>query len=248
MALMACVTGAMGQSIERATEIAIGSVNRLDTYLSPQNYKGTDIRFISDVMRYGRKDWDVKLTHEGAIDLSHNLADNADALAGHYDFAFAMLHRWKLMDGKLTLHLGGMTELYLGFAYNTHNTANNPAQGYASLTVGGSGMASYQLKIGKKTYILSYQARLPLAGIMFSPAYGQSYYELFYGGNYDSNIVFNGINTPSFRQQISVGIPVGKGYTINVGYLGDIHQAKPNNLKQHVYTNDFFIGYTKTIK
>lgn len=242
-----CVVQAMAQSVERATQIAVGSVNRLDTYLSPLEYKGTDVRFISDVLRSGKKDWDMQLTHEGCFDMSHNLADNADALAGHYDFSFGMMHRWEMMDGQLTLRLGGMTELYLGFAYNTHNSANNPAQGYASLSVGGSGMAVYRLKIGRKVFPITYQARLPLAGIMFSPAYGQSYYELFYEGNGDGNVVFNGINTPSFRQQIGVGIPVGRGCTITVGYLGDIRQAKPNHLKQHVYTNDFFIGYTKQI-
>lgn len=235
------------QTVDRTTEIAVGHVNRLDTYLSPLEYKGTDFRFISDVTRYGKKDWDIKFTHEGCFDVSHNPTDNGNAIAGHYDFAFAMMHRWKMMDGKLTLHLGGMSELYLGFAYNTHNSANNPAQGYASLALGGAGMASYQLKIGKKTFVISYQARLPLAGIMFSPAYGQSYYELFYGDKADGNIVFNGINTPSFRHQIDIGIPVGKGYTVNVGYLGDIHQAKPNKLKQHVYTNDFIVGFTKRI-
>lgn len=247
VAFMACVVNAIGQTVERTTQVAVGSVNRLDTYLSPLEYKGTDVRFVSDVLRYGSKAWDKQLLHEGCIDVSHNPADNANALAGHYDFSFAMMRRWEMMDGKLTLRLGGMSKVYLGFAYNMHNNANNPAQGYASLSVGGSGMAAYSLKIGKRTFLLSYQAQLPLAGIMFSPAYGQSYYELFYEGNADGNVAFCGINTPSFRQQIGVGIPVGKSNVITVGYLGDIHQAAPNNLKQHVYTNDFFIGFTKKI-
>lgn len=247
IAMLSWVTGLTAQTIERATQIAVGSVNRLDTYLSPLNYKGTNVTFVSDVLRENPSLWDIKLTHEGSFDFSHNPADNAKALAGHYDFAFAMLHRWEMMDGKLVLRLGGMADLYLGFAYNAHNSANNPAQAYASLALGGSGMATYHLKLGKRTYPVTYQARLPLAGMMFSPAYGQSYYEMFYEGSEDNNVVFYGINTPSFRQQISVGIPVGKAWLISLGYLGDIRQATPNNLKQHVYTNDFFIGFTKKI-
>lgn len=236
-------------NIERSTQIAFGTVNRFDTYLSPLEYEGTDVRFISDVLRVSKgKRWDWQLTHDGGIDISHNRADNANALAGHYDFAVATMYRWNMADNKLTLRLGGMANANLGFAYNMHNSANNPAQGYASVSIGGAGMATYKLRIGKHEFPITYQARLPLAGIMFSPAYGQSYYELFYEGNSDNNIVFNGINTPSFRQQLSIGVNIGRGRFITFGYLGDIRQATPNNLKQHIYTNDFFIGVKTLVR
>lgn len=241
------------QTVERSTMIAVGASNRLDTYLSPQNYKGMDARFISSVLRQKPDSatliTDLQLTHDAGIDYTDNLAENANALAGHYNFAFSMLHRWTLLDGKLTVRAGAMAELYVGFAYNMHNSANNPAQGYASLGIGGIGMASYKMPwtIRKHPIYVSYEARLPLLGVMFSPNYGQSYYEIFSRGDYDNNVVLTTIATPSYRHQLTVDLHLGKRTTFSVGYLGDIRQATPNSLKQHIYTNAVVLGVKKVL-
>lgn len=229
--------------IEKSTMIAIGGMNRYDTYLSPLEYRGTDVRFISSVLRVRPSKWDMQFTHEGAFDYTENPSGNGEAMAGHYNFAFSMMHRWQMMGGKLTLRAGGMTELMLGFAYNMRNTANNPAQGYAQWAIGGAGMASYDFTLLKQKFRVNYEARLPLVGIMFSPNYGQSYYEMFSRDNYDHNIVCYGIDTPTFRHMLSLEMATGKRSAVTVGYLGDIRQAKPNNLRQHTYTNSFVIGF-----
>lgn len=234
--------------IERSTQFAFGATNMLDTYLSPLEYTGTDVRFISSVLRTRDCGWDIQYTHEGCYAYTSNPADNADAMAGHYDFAFAMMHRWAMLDGKLTLRLGGMSDFYLGFAYNMRTAANNPAQGYASLAVGGAGMATYKLKIGKITLPVTYEVRVPLIGMMFSPAYGQSYYEIFNCGNYDHNVQCFTIATPSLRHQLSVDIPVWKRTSVRVGYFSDIRQATPNHLKQHTYTHSLLVGFIKNIR
>ena len=232
-------------SIERTTAFAIGKTQRLDTYLSAEEYSGTDYRFISTILRIRPCKWDLQFTHEGALDYTHNRADNANALAGHYDFAFAMMKRMeKNENNPLTLRAGFMSDLFCGFAYNMRNSANNPAQGYASLSLGGAAMATYKLNIGKATIPITYEVRIPIIGIMFSPAYGQSYYELFNTGNYDNNIVVTSIAVPQLRHQLSAEYPIGKHTNIRVGYLGDYRQSKPNNLKQHTYTNSFLIGFT----
>lgn len=232
---------------DRTTAVAIGTTNRLDTYLSPQDYKGSTVRFLSNVLRSRRNLWDMQFSHEGAVDVTHNKADNADALSGHYDFAFSMMKRWEMMDGAMTLRAGGMTNLYLGFAYNTKNVANNPAQGYASWSIGWAGSATYRVKVGRYTLPVTYEMRMPLVGMMFSPAYGQSYYELFYGGKYDDNIVFTNVSTPSLRHQLSVDLPLWRKASLRLGYLGDVRQAKPNHLKQHEYSHSFVIGVTRML-
>lgn len=232
----------------RSTAIAIGHMNRLDTYLSPEEYTGTDIRFISDVLRLNYGTWTKQLTHEGAIDYTHNRVGNGNTLAGHYNFAFAMTKSLLKENSRFSIRAGFMTDLYVGFAYNMRNSANNPAQGYASLSVGGAATARYNLQIKGKTIPVSYEMRIPMVGIMFSPAYGQSYYELFNNGNYDSNIVLTSIAVPQFRHQLSADYPIGKNTHFRIGYLGDYRQSKPNNLKQHTFTNSFFIGLVHGIK
>ena len=231
--------------IERTTAFAIGKTQRLDTYLSQEEYRGTDYRFISNVLRIRPNKWDFQFTHEGALDYTHNRVENANTLAGHYDFTFAMMKRLDIVESSpLTLRAGFMSDLYAGFAYNMHNSANNPAQGYASLSIGGAAMGTYRLKIGEKTIPITYEVRVPMIGIMFSPAYGQSYYEMFNNGNYDNNIVVTSIAVPQLRHQLSVEYPVGKQINIRIGYLGDYRQSKPNDLKQHTYTNSLLIGFT----
>lgn len=237
----------MTTQVCRTTAIAIGTTDRLDTYLSPQDYKGTTVRFLSSVLRNRRNMWDLQFDHEGAIDVTHNKADNGNSLSGHYDFAFSMMKRWEMMDGALTLRAGGMTSLYLGFAYNTKNTANNPAQGYASWGIGCAGMATYRVCIGRFVFPLTYEMRVPLAGLMFSPAYGQSYYEMFYGGKYDDNIVFTNVSVPTLRHQLYVDMPFWRRVSLRIGYLGDVRQAKPNHLKQHEYSHSFVLGVTKKL-
>ena len=231
--------------IERTTAFAIGKTQRLDTYLSQEKYSGTDYRFISNVLRIRPNKWDFQFTHEGALDYTHNRVENANTLAGHYDFAFAMMKRLdKFENGPFTLRAGIMSDLYVGFAYNMRNSANNPAQGYASLSIGGTAIGTYRLKIGDKTIPITYEVRVPMIGIMFSPAYGQSYYELFNNGNYDNNIVFTSVAIPQLRHQLSAEYPISKNTNIRIGYFGDYRQSKPNNLKQHTYTNSFLIGFT----
>ena len=98
--------------IERTTAFAIGKTQRLDTYLSQEEYSGTDYRFISNVLRIRPNKWDFQFTHEGALDYTHNRVENANTLAGHYDFAFAMMKRLdKFENGPFTLRAGIMSDL-----------------------------------------------------------------------------------------------------------------------------------------
>ena len=84
-------------------------------------------------------------------------------------------------------------------------------------------------------------------GIMFSPEYGESYYEIFSLGNGGKNVLFTSLhNMPSLRQMLSLDIPV-KNSTIRIGYLCDIQQSKVNHLKSHTYSHDFMIGVVRNL-
>lgn len=235
------------QTSEVASQLAVGKANMLDTYLSPEKYRGTELRYISDVLRDSKKrPVSYQLLHEANLGITRNRAHNARTLSGGYTFSYSIMRKWQLLDDKLLLRVGGVGYANLGFAYNTRNTANNPAQGYASVNIGPQVMATYNLPWSIKhewpVIRLIYQTRMPLMGVMFSPNYGQSYYEMFGLGNYDHNVVFTTFTTFQMRQQLAVDIPLAQKTSVRLGYLVDIRQGKPNNLRQHHYYNAFTLG------
>ena len=102
-------------------------------------------------------------------------------------------------------------------------------------------MVIYRFKIKNYQFVARYQANVPVAGVMFSPNYGQSYYEIFTLGNSEGVIKFTSLNNqPSIRQLFSLDFPVGCT-KIRLNYLWDIQQSKVNKLKTHTYSHIFML-------
>lgn len=231
--------------IHNARMVGIGSTNILDTYLSPEKYRGTEIRYMSHTTRPTRyKNFTQIMIHQGDVSLSHNRADNNDEIAGMYNFQYAWRYNWDFCGRRLHVEAGAGIDFNLGFIYNTRNT-NNPAQAKVSLNLAPSAAITYNFNIGRHPFAIRYETMAPLVGLMFSPNYGQSYYEIFNEGNYDHNIVPTTIAaTPSLRQMISLDFPLWHTW-FRIGYLGDYQQAKANNLKYHSYSHIFMIGIVR---
>jgi hypothetical protein len=234
--------------ITNAKMIGIGYTNILDTYLSPEKYTGTEVRYISHTVRekIGSR-WSQEIVHNGDISSIKSRSGDGNEIAGMYNFSYAWHYNWNFGGGHWNLKAGGMVDTYLGFIYNTRNS-NNPAQARLFLNISPNAAVTYRFRMWNRPYSLRYEVSAPLFGVMFSPNYGQSYYEIFSEGNYDHNVVpTTFISTPSLRQMISIDVMLGKT-TIRLGYLGDFQQSKVNNLKTHVYTHAFVIGIVKHFK
>ena len=95
--------------------------------------------------------------------------------------------------------------------------------------------------------VLRYQVNVPMIGLMFSPHYGQSYYEIFSLGNSSGVIQFTSLhNQPSLRQMLSVDLPIG--YTkMRFSYLADLQQSNVNGIKTHTYSHVFMVGFVKDL-
>ena len=97
--------------------------------------------------------------------------------------------------------------------------SNNPAQAKAYGGLGASGMLIYKFHIARYPLTVRYQANLPLLGVMFSPEYGESYYEIFSLGNGGRNVVFTSLhNNPSLRQLVTLDFPI-RTVTLRTHYM-----------------------------
>lgn len=231
----------------RSLLFGIGSVNILDTYISQEEYRGTEVRIIGRNDHWLKKhpSWHRIMTSSGSVGFATPRADNVKDLSGLFTFAYAMRHEWRL-GTQWSIEAGAQAEAGVGFLYNTRNS-NNPAQARLYLNLGPSAAASYNFSLFRKAMRLQYEVTAPLVGLVFSPNYGQSYYEIFSRGNYDHNVVpTTTFCAPTLRHSLTLDIPLRRS-AIRIGYMGDIQQAEVNNLKYHTYSHLFLIGYHKNI-
>ncbi len=231
------------------TEWGVGGANLLDTYLSPLTYTGTDFAINHHTERlahWGKGRVTVNAQYGGHYAYVQSPTDDGkdfDAeltLSGGWHYNWRPTNHWRLA-------IGGLLELSGGFTYNTRNS-NNPAQGRLGTALLASGVAEYYFRFFKKRATVRLQLDGQLAGVQFSPEYGQSYYEIFSLGHTNGIIHFTHPgNCPSARTQLHVVLPI-KRSNISVGYQADIRQSKLGGLKRHAWRNVLMIGYVRNLK
>ncbi len=218
---------------------SIGSANIYDTYLSPLEYKGFSIHLMYEQMR--RTTWfDYKFYKQQIFELDLSKGDNPAKNVSEY---WALLsyriggHYMVYNTDNFRLGLGGLWDINGGVLYNERN-GNNPASARAYSNLNLSVTASYKFKWGA----VRWQIDSPFMGILFSPKYGQSYYEISLGNSVGLINFASFHNQRALRNYISMDIPINK-YTIRVGYMGSWYQTKVNEIQTHQYTNSFVIGF-----
>ena len=211
-----------------ATLFGVGYHNLLDTYLSPSEYTGTTVRILREHNRHTRLmkgNIAMQNSLQGNLAYCKSPTEDAKDIAGGVDWTIAWRYQWSPRTN-LKVLAGPMAAAHLGFVYNTRN-GNNPAQARAAV---------------------EYQIEVPLIGLMFSPNYTQSYYEIFSLGQYDHNVcVTTPVQAFNLNQMLSLDLPVGT-HVVRVGYQCGIRQSHVNHLKTHDWTHTFLVGYVKTFQ
>lgn len=229
--------------------LGIGQSKILDTYLTPEHFSGTGYTYLyikdtapTDTLRR----WTTTIEHEVDFSKTKDRSGNASNLEVSYNLYWAQYYNLQPISN-LRLQVGAAANASLGGIYNMISS-NNPAQAHASINIMPSATASYDFRIGSQNFSARYELNLPFIGVMFSPNYGQSYYEIFCQGNYDHNIVpTTFISAPTFRQTASVDWHFSKRMSLRLGYLGNYQQSNVNNLKSHIYAHRIMIGITRSL-
>lgn len=240
-------SAARNRIVTRATMYGIGSANVFDTYLSPQEYKGIDFRVSRESMRMTRLmngNVSQQTFFQADLGYTHNRAENNNALSALANWNYGLHYNFPITSN-FKLLAGGVADLNGGFVYNLRN-GNNPAQARAYINLAASGMAVWKLRVANRPVTLRYQVNLPLAGVMFMPNYGQSYYEIFTLGHRDGVVNFTSLhNQPSMRQMLTADFTVGGRAGIRLAYLWDAQQSNVNGIKTHTYSHVFMAGFVK---
>ena len=257
--------------------IGVGPSRILDTYISQEKFSGVGITYLYiRAGKKPNKRWQNNIEHEVDLSKTRDRSHTTSMLEGNYNLYWGRVasltsrtsrssmtsRSSRTSEGEETsmtsrtsrssiprfhLQAGMAANVNLGFLYDM-STSNNPAQARFALNLMPVGIATYSFNIKEQHFSLRYELNLPLVGLMFSPNYGQSYYEIFSRGNYDHNIVpTTFVSAPNFRQLLTLDWQVSEKWAVRVGYLGNYQQAAVNNLKSHIYSHRIIIGVTKCL-
>ncbi len=234
--------------VTRATLVGVGYTNVYDTYLSPNEYSGTELRLLHERQRqlsWGEGEYSSQSILQGNVGYTQNSGNNGTEFNGLVNWCYGV-HRHYAATQNLEILVGALGDANLGGIYNSRNS-NNPAVAKVYINLTASAMARYRFRLFGRQMQARYQLQIPLIGVMFSPEYQQSYYEIFSLGNTSGTICFTSLhNQPSLRHYLTLDVPF-RCATLRVGYVGDMQQSLVNNLRCHSYSHTAMVGFVKRL-
>jgi len=235
--------------VTRATSYGIGLANVFDNYLSPQSYHGWEVRLSRESVhatKWNPEKWSIQSYFQGYFDYTENRAENNNTMAGMANWNYGYYYKcWQ--QGGLQLYAGGVADLNGGFIYNLRN-GNNPANMRVYVNMDASVRLLWKTHVKRFPLLVRYQVNVPLAGVMFAPHYGQSYFEIFTLGDSKGVVCMTTpFSQPSLRQMLSVDFNVKKT-TLRLSYVCDLQQATANKVKSHLYSHVLMVGFVKHLK
>lgn len=225
---------------------AVGGERVYDSYLSPLVYCGPSLAFSarwSKAMPANPQrltmHFDARLN---AAD-TRNPARNAHIYDAGVQAAWGM--RWHTTAGLLRLECGGAVQAEGGVLYSSRN-GNNPAAGRLKGAIAAEGAAKYPVRIGRLSVLLEEEVALPLVGAFFSPAFGETYYEI-YMGNHDGLAHFGWVgNHFCITNFIGGTLMLGK-VGLRLGYRLDAATSWVCGINTHRVSHALEVGITTNL-
>ena len=235
--------------VVKSVQFGISLQNNYDTYLSNYEYTGGGLHFNHESFRdarTGNYKWKYQILFNSRIGL--NAQEGNLQLSGIVGYSWSGYHPFSV-GKRLKLLAGAQIQLEGGALYNMSN-GNNPVSAKLRTALAASGMAIYHFPVLKSEWIVRYQLDIPLIGAMFTPEFGQSYYEISLGHLGKIASFTHPINNPSWRHMLSLDIPLHAKHhstTLRISYIADLYQSDINYIRCHMYHHAVTFGFARTI-
>lgn len=182
--LVVCVTMAMTSASQCRFEVSAGHHTARCTYLSTQTYTGPGYGL---TFEWSRPTWlEGSLTQSAHADVQYGYLLSKSKNSRMYDLSICLEwgveKTWTPAAG-WKISAGGASGIDGGVMYLPRN-GNNPAQAQMWAGVSLSAHAGYEnLHLLGRRITLSGTLEIPTVGCFFSPAYGETYYEIYLGNH-----------------------------------------------------------------
>ena len=228
----------------KATMLGYGTSNIYDSYLSPLKYTGNNIGLHYEQMR-NTDLLNENVSSQHLLNMNYSWSKNNTGTASYYtgifEYNYGLFYRFKPLE-KLQVFTGMQAGGLLGFVYNTRN-GNNPATGKAHLDLSLSAIANYKFQIRSQPVQLRYQLSVPFIGAMYSPQFGQSYYEIGLGVTENLAHLASFHNYLATCNILTAEIPLNK-LTLLLSYQFSFYETRINDLDTRLITNTFYVGFS----
>ena len=227
----------------KAISIGSGSQREYDSYLSPLLYEGSGFTLMSERLKYfslrsNKFSWYSEGNFQ--IGLLDNPAQSATMMPFTFRYFFGV-HRHIRPVQNMNILVGAMGNMDLGGRLLMQNQ-NNPYSLNWSTNLWISAMGYYHLPLRRTTLTFREHFAMPIGGVMFSPEYMQTYYEIFVLGKTDNVIVPTSFGERlAWRNKISMDLPV-PFCTFRLGFLAERTVTNVNLLETRSTNLSFLVG------
>ncbi|MCB9018289.1 MAG: DUF3316 domain-containing protein [Prevotellaceae bacterium] len=216
----------------RAVSLSLGAKREYDSYLSPLLYKGTGFSLMDERVSFLSKKLN-NLSKYTEFDFSASVTDNPTNTASFLSMSlrgFSGVHYHLRPLPRMSLLLGGLVNLELGGRYQNRNQ-NNPYSLLLNANLWASVMCYYHIPLRTRTLTLRDHFSMPFVGVMFSPNYAQTYYEIFSEGHYDGTFPVTSFGSRfQWRNKLSLDFPI-KICTFRFGFVLERSVTTVNDLE-----------------